>query len=515
MNSIKNQTQNLPYSGTTQSSLKNSKVSGYYDHSLNTFILKCKKNNLNNQNIYSVSLPIAGDPAEGGKKKNTNNFIPLHSSQPPVPTAASTMGVVSTVKVSPSETSFKHLTVYSNNLNSQFSKFNNKNQIILNLKKVAMCTVETELEQANQNILRPLPFASNLPALQWAEGSVKALPSPLSVAVAVAVKGGRKVTLGGAEAPQNKKSTLISKGTEYLGGINILTPVKINNNTTRSPFYLPTLPIAGWGEMIRPNVGQSGKTNPKLNMDITISKYLKSFGSPQLEKFNLDIATSQYLVYNFNNSKQKLISNITSILKNSFYSMYSLISRPVLDITPNKIIINLFFFVSRNKNKRQIGNSYNNLKFLSKNHKQLQILCSNLSKYLKKPVELELIRLYYPYNDSQILANTIGRLSKNIRNRFRSLVDNTFNFSKIKNPTKLIMAKKPRISILPSFLTGIKIRLGGRLLSQKVIPRFSVQTFQEGSLARTKANIVTSSRFTHKNKRGTFSVTVSVGHGFF
>ena len=437
-----NQKQNLPYSGTTISLIKNSLVSGFYDHNLNNFILKYNENNLNNKNITSVTTTA------------------------PAPATLTNVQVIGTKDKANlgSQTSFEHLTEYNNNLNSQINKFNNKNQIILNLKKVTMCSTDTESEQ--QNYI-------------------------------------------------NKKSTLSSKGTEYLGGINILTPVKINNNTTRSPFYLPTLPIAGWGEMIRPNVGQSGKTNPKLNMDITISKYLKSFGSPQLEKFNLDIATSQYLVYNFNNSKQKLISNITSILKNSFYSMYSLISRPVLDITPNKIIINLFFFVSRNKNKRQIGNSYNNLKFLSKNHKQLQILCSNLSKYLKKPVELELIRLYYPYNDSQILANTIGRLSKNIRNRFRSLVDNTFNFSKIKNPTKLIMAKKPRISILPSFLTGIKIRLGGRLLSQKVIPRFSVQTFQEGSLARTKANIVTSSRFTHKNKRGTFSVTVSVGHGFF
>ena len=95
--------------------------------------------------------------------------------------------------------------------------------------------------------------------------------------------------------------------------------------------------------------------------------------------------------------------------------MYSIISRPVLEISPNKVTINLFFFVSRNKNRRQIGSYYNNLKFLSTNHKQLQFLCSNLSKYLKKPVELELIRLYYPYNDSQILANSIGLLSKKIR----------------------------------------------------------------------------------------------------
>ena len=472
-----NQKQILPYSGITMSSIKNSQVSGFYDHNLNKFILKYNESKLNNKNITFVSSTALHASASAGSVDSgvVEGFLGL-----------------SAKKVGPnlgSQTSFEHLTEYNYNLNSQFNKLNNKNQIISNLKKMTVCTTDTEFEQ---------------------------------------------------QKDMNKKSTLISKGTEYLGGINILTPVKIKNNTvsisnkithlSHSTFQSPAqnpnpLGLVEWSEVKggfsssltkdTSNIGALAnegyrKSQIKVNMNTFVSKYLKSFS-----KFNLDIATSQFLVYKFNNNKQKIISNITSILKNSFYSMYSIISRPVLEISPNKVTINLFFFVSRNKNRRQIGSSYNNLKFLSTNHKQLQFLCINLSKYLKKPVELELIRLYYPYNDSQILANSIGQLSKNIRNRFRTLVDNTFNFSKIKNPTKMIMLKNSRISILPSFLTGIKIRLGGRLLSQKVVPRFTVQTFQEGSLARTKANVVTSSRFTHKNKRGTFSITVSVGQGFF
>lgn len=409
-----NQKQNLPNLGTTISSITNSQASGFFDH-----------------------------------KHGAN------------------LG---------SQTSFESLTEYNKNLNSQLApKFNNKNQIILNLKKVTMWNTTTDTEFELQNL-----------------------------------------------AATNKKSSLLSKGTEYLGGPsvdacyaddgqqpNILTPVKANNNTI-SIFdnRFGRFPI---GTFASEGGGYRQKNKFIMSMDTLISKYINS-----ISKFNTDIATSQYLVYKYNNNKQKIISNLTSILKNSFYSMYGIISRPVLHITPNKVIINLFFYISRNKNRRQIGGtpSYNNLKFLSNNQKQLQYLCNSLSKCFKKPVELELIRLYYPYNDSQILANSIGLLSKNIRNRFRTLVDNTFNFSKIKNPTKMLQ-QKTRISILPSFITGIKIRLGGRLLSQKVIPRFTVQTFQEGSLARTKANIVTSSRFTHKNKRGTFSITVSVGQGFF
>ena len=455
-------------------------------------------------------------------------------------------------------TSFVKLTEYSNNLRSRRSshspapapapeKFTpgNNNQSLLNMKKDSPVSLRETFPQ----------LATGGP-----EGET-ALPSgaPGWVGDIGHSRGENKNTPpSGAGSPFGGETTpsLITKGTKYLGGKDILTPVKSNTPERKD--------LSPWPGGFSGGASGSHTTDLDTLRRTPETKYFsrgESF-SPAPEKFTpeTEIATSQYLVYSFNNSKKKIIGNITSILKNSFYSMYSLISRPVLDITPNKITIHLFFFVSSGAggSRRKTGKSsqyptypsgekwgppgenngesspreFSPLRgdFLNsparsgdsgeENHKQLQILCTNLSRYLKKPVELELVRLYYPYNDSQILANTIGLLSKNIRNRFRSLVDNTFNFSQIKNPTKMITGsgsgeKKPRISILPSFLTGIKIRLGGRLLSQKVVPRFTVQTFQEGSLARTKANFVTSSRFTAKNKRGTFSITVSIGHGFF
>lgn len=432
----------------------------------------------------------------------------LQNNQMSISTSYPIMDTVSNLKRNinlggPTETSFEDFTEYSTNLNSKFTKFNNKNQIILNLKKVTSAT----------NHLPLTTLLAGQSGVEWSDPQTKTefdqgSPNTIDNLISVDCLGGLLRRSGQSQPPK------------HLGNINILTPVKVNNNTAGFSSYESGL-----------EVKERKNTFKGVHMDTTTSKHLNTF----MQKFNLDIATSQYLVYSFNNSSasysKKIIGNITSILKNSFFQMYGIISRPVLDISPNKIIINLFFFVSRNKNRRQTGSSYKNLKFLSTNHKQLQFLCVNLSKNLKKPVELELTRLYYPYNESQILANTIGLLSKNIRNRFRSLVDKTFNFSKIKNPSCggflhqkptvaglapfFVHQRNTRISILPSFLTGIKIRLGGRLLSQKVIPRFTVQTFQEGSLARTKANVLTSSRFTHKNKRGTFSITVSVGQGFF
>ena len=49
----------------------------------------------------------------------------------------------------------------------------------------------------------------------------------------------------------------------------------------------------------------------------------------------------------------------------------------------------------------------------------------------------------------------------------------------------------------------------------KIVPRRTVKKIQYGSLARSKSNYITEARYTQKNKRGSFSFTVSIGHKFF
>lgn len=83
----------------------------------------------------------------------------------------------------------------------------------------------------------------------------------------------------------------------------------------------------------------------------------------------------------------------------------------------------------------------------------------------------------------------------------------------IKNPNKGLI--KQKLSHLPSFLTGINIKLAGRLLSQKVIPRYTVKTAQQGTLSRSPSRLILQGMSTKKNKRGTFSISISMGHGFF
>lgn len=65
---------------------------------------------------------------------------------------------------------------------------------------------------------------------------------------------------------------------------------------------------------------------------------------------------------------------------------------------------------------------------------------------------------------------------------------------------------------LPSYLSGMNIKLAGRLMTESMRPRFTVQSHQEGSLARVKVHFTEKSRFTGKNKRGAFSFTVTISH---
>ena len=242
------------------------------------------------------------------------------------------------------------------------------------------------------------------------------------------------------------------------------------------------------------------KNNDQKEIKININKYIKS-----ISKYNSETVKYQNIVYQFNNkgiqnSSVGINKNVFTLLESTFLSMSSLISKPIIVITPNKVVIQLFYYLNKFDYK-------NNL--LINNNDKLQSLCLNLSKIYKKPVELELDRLHYPYYDSNILSNMIGLISNIVKLRF--IIKNLFKIAKIKKSNNIIN----KYSLIPSYLSGFKIRVAGRLLTQRVVPRLTVKTIQRGTLARGKAQFVDSARFTNKNKRGSFSITVTMGHIFF
>jgi hypothetical protein len=258
------------------------------------------------------------------------------------------------------------------------------------------------------------------------------------------------------------------------------------------------------------------KNYPKLqnvstveNLNLTrVSRYMKT-----ISNFYPEIALNQEVVYSFmKGGKKYSINNIYSILESCFNPMYSLISKPIFKFHSNKVVIFLFFYLIPGKTAKLNGKN-----FLAVNQKRIEFVCEILSKIFNRPIVLELTRLYHPFADSNILANTIGPISD--LNPFIKIRRRILKSAKIINPSnvKNRFNNKSIFGILsdsPSFLSGIKISIKGRLLIQKVIPRKTTYNFQRGSLARAKANFVQTSRFTNKNKRGAYSITVNIGHGF-
>lgn len=155
-----------------------------------------------------------------------------------------------------------------------------------------------------------------------------------------------------------------------------------------------------------------------------------------------------------------------------------------------------------------------------------------LSKLLQTNVQLEVVPLKYPYHDSNILAQCLvinsenrsyGKLKKQL---FEKAAIFTFKDKNPKplydtksnsNPNSEISDNKIEIKTLGkreivSRLTGIKVRIGGRLAKQRVVPKRSVKSTYKGLVAETKTNIVDSSIFTSKNKKGAFSIRVWTSH---
>ena len=265
-----------------------------------------------------------------------------------------------------------------------------------------------------------------------------------------------------------------------------------------------------------------GNKTQNIIKEIKISKYLQT-----ISNFEPEIAQFQNIVYNFNNNKKKF--KINSILENLFYTLKSLIGTPVYEITPNNITINLFYYLKKRyyrmnlkqqkfNNKKlstaAFGQDFQNLK-LRLNF--LKSLIFYLSKKIKKPINLDLTRLSHPTLDSQISANAIGIIANKLNKKFLPISFKFFKYANIKNPTiiKNIISSGNRNSNTLAVVSGINLKKGGRLMTQPIVPKQTSKIIQIGSINRANTDFVTTSRYTAKNKRGAFSITVTMGHKFF
>jgi len=229
-----------------------------------------------------------------------------------------------------------------------------------------------------------------------------------------------------------------------------------------------------------------------------INKYINSIYMNNFNYKNKIFTYNEQISYKFKNTNYNLFKQIYVLLFSAFLSMNSLISKPIFEMTSQKVIIHLFYYIIKE----------NNNKYLNINKIKLNILCKILSILFNKPVKFELVRLHYPYFDSNIFLNILNILINKIQ--IRIIMQNFFKKAIIDNPINL-NNKYLKFNI-PSFLSGIKLKIGGRLMTHKVVPKQTIKIIRKGDLARGKIIFLDKARYTNKNKRGQFTLSVSIGH---
>jgi len=244
-----------------------------------------------------------------------------------------------------------------------------------------------------------------------------------------------------------------------------------------------------------------------------ITKLFKStyFNSKQkiIKLFNkLNFNAQKEVVQNFTMPTKQIKKIIDTIIKrNESLEMSDIQAQKRIKRLFNNAFINYKKPIHYSEDNCNINKLQNNSMFLNIYNQKLQILSQLLSKIFNKPVQLELIRLHYPFYDPNIIVNLLSYLSENIK--IRRILSKIYKSALITKPTANIQRK--RFSVIPGYLTGLTIKFAGRFPTQKIVPRKTVKTEKIGSLARKKAVLVETARFTNKNRRGAFSISVSTG----
>ena len=95
------------------------------------------------------------------------------------------------------------------------------------------------------------------------------------------------------------------------------------------------------------------------------------------------------------------------------------------------------------------------------------------------------------------------------------ILNNLFGGSIIKSLIKFKTHKNNDISIIQAFLTGLSIKVAGRIMTQNMRTRYTVNFRRRGVTANGKINYLNFARLTNKNKRGSYSITISAGQNYF
>jgi hypothetical protein len=216
---------------------------------------------------------------------------------------------------------------------------------------------------------------------------------------------------------------------------------------------------------------------------------MKNILTQNLAKYFLPGGNVLNTSHSFTGNNNNATKSAIALISHFFSPIKALSGKPVFTFSANSVVIHVFYYIPV-ANQALNSNTVNNLG-------------EALSSIFGRPVELRLVKLHYPYLDSNILAQYIAMntqdytLAQIVRRVFGSI-----------SPVKNTDSAEALASELPSHIVGIKVRVSGRLMMERSRPRQTVQTMQIGSFAKDNLALVDSASFTTKNKKGAFTVKV-------
>ena len=194
-----------------------------------------------------------------------------------------------------------------------------------------------------------------------------------------------------------------------------------------------------------------------------------------------------------------------------------LISNPVFHHSTNEVQITLFYYYNDENPQVQDFVQHHYLK----ESKLLEVSKSLSSILFKKKVNLNLIRLRYPYMNSRILAQYL--CGKTDKNKFSQLCDALVSKSSVKVGLFGTVGEEGEKYILPSYIDNIRLELSGRIGSERVVPRMTKQVYRMDSpntnsgislqmsnvsADSLKNKVVDYGHYTAKNHLGSFTLKV-------
>src|SRR6266567_3622905 len=230
-----------------------------------------------------------------------------------------------------------------------------------------------------------------------------------------------------------------------------------------------------------------------------ISQYLQNYMQTKLS------------LNKYKGCSSKAAANINYNKKNNDSSnLVTSCSAAKIRFLSNKIYIRLRVIkaISRLKNKINLNLLFK-LRKLSLNkvfHNKFKLICEILSNSFNRPVELQLTRLHHPYHDSNILVNILALNLKNKRKKASILLQKILSKNPVKdlNDPNLISANS-----IPAFLSGLNIKISGRLMGESIIPRRTKKVFGKGASATGKVNYLDAARITKKNRKGAYTIKIT------